>query len=81
MTEEKVKQEVRRANRRETDLVLGSDKSRGYCLEMIGADLWAGQIWARRILRFSCSLPLRFFKFLPVEERQKFVHHVTEKAS
>jgi hypothetical protein len=24
---------------------------------------------------------LRFFNFLPGEERQKFVHHVTEKAS
>ena len=39
MTEEKVKQGVEKSNRRETDLVLGSDQSHGYRLEMIGADL------------------------------------------
>jgi hypothetical protein len=62
-------------------LVLGSDKSRGYCLEMIGADLWAGANLGKENPEVLLQSALRFFKFLPGEERQKFVHHVTEKAS
>ena len=63
MTEEKVRREVTRANRRETDLVLGSDKSRGYCLEMICADLWAGVTLAMRSRRFFFSCPTLFQVF------------------
>ena len=62
-------------------LMLGSDKSRGYCLEMICADFLAGANLDNGnpdILLHSMS---RFFKFLPGEQRQAFVHQITEKAS
>ena len=59
--------------------MLSSDKSRGYWVEMIGGDLWVGANLGKENPTFSCSLP--YDKFLPAEERQKFVHHVTEKVS
>jgi hypothetical protein len=62
-------------------LMLGSDKSRGYCLEMICADFLAGANLDNGnpdILLHSVS---RFFKFLPGEQRQAFVQQITEKAS
>ena len=62
-------------------LMLGTDKSRGYCLEMICADFLAGANLENENPEVLLQSALRFFKFLPGEERQKFVHHVTEKAS
>ena len=62
-------------------LMLGSDKSRGYCLEMICADFLAGATLDNGnpdLLLHSIS---RFFKFLPGEQKQAFVAQVTEKAS
>ncbi len=62
-------------------LMLGTDKSRGYCLEMICADFLAGANLDNGnpdILLHSIS---RFFKFLPGEQRQAFVQQITEKAS
>ncbi len=62
-------------------LMLGTDKSRGYCLEMICADFLAGANLDNgnpEVLLQSIS---RFFKFLPGEQRQAFVEHVIEKAS
>ena len=61
-------------------LMLGSDKSRGYCLEMICADFLAGANLDNGpdLLLHSMS---RFFKFLPGEQRQAFVAHALEKAS
>jgi len=62
-------------------LMLGSDKSRGYCLEMICADFLAGANLDNGnpdVLLHSVS---RFFKFLPGEQRQAFVEQITEKAS
>ncbi len=62
-------------------LMLGSDRSRGYCLEMICADFLAGANLDNGnpdILLYSIS---RFFKFLPGEQRQAFVAQVSEKAS
>jgi hypothetical protein len=62
-------------------LMLGSDKSRGYCLETIWADSLAG---ANRdngdteTLLFSMT---RFFKFLPGDQRQAFLGRLSEKAS
>jgi hypothetical protein len=44
-------------------LMLGTDKSRGYCLSGV-------------LLQSA----LRLFKFLPGEERQTFLLHVTDKA-
>ena len=50
--------------------MLGSDRSRGYCLEMICADFLAGANLDNgdpEMLLFSMT---RFFKFLPEEQRQ-----------
>jgi len=62
-------------------LMLGSDKSRGYCLEMICADFLAGANLENDNPGVLLQSALRFFKFLPGEEKQTFLHHVTEKAS
>src|SRR2546422_5403624 len=54
-------------------LMLGSDKSRGYCLEMICADFLAGANLDHgnpETLLFSMT---RFFKFLPGEQQQAFL--------
>ena len=63
-------------------LMLGTDKSRGYCLEMICADFLAGASLDNEdpplLLLQSMS---RFFKFLPGEQRQAFLDEMTEKAS
>jgi hypothetical protein len=62
-------------------LMLGSDRSRGYCLEMICADFLAGanlDSGDPEMLLFSMT---RFFKFLPEEQRQTFLEGLSEKAS
>ncbi len=62
-------------------LMLGSDRSRGYCLEMICADFLAGANLDHgdpEMLLFSMT---RFFKFLPSEQRQAFLGGLNEKAS
>ena len=62
-------------------LMLGSDRSRGYCLEMICADFLAGANLDNgdpETLLFSMT---RFFKFLPGEQRQKFLSCLDQKAS
>jgi hypothetical protein len=62
-------------------LMLGSDKSRGYCLEMICADFLAGASMdsnSPEILLHSIS---RYYKFLPVRQREAFLSEVTGKAS
>src|SRR6059058_363451 len=62
-------------------LMLGTDKSRGYCLEMICADFLAGASLDNcdpTVLLQSMS---RFFKFLPGEQRQGFLDEVTEQGS
>ena len=61
-------------------LMLGSDKSRGYCLEMICADFLAGvqvEQGNPRILLFSM---LRLFRFLPAVEKQEFLREVSPAA-
>jgi hypothetical protein len=61
-------------------LMLGSDKSRGYCLEMICADFLAGAHLENgnpKILLFSM---LRLFEFLPTAQKQEFLAQVTEAA-
>jgi hypothetical protein len=61
-------------------LMLGSDKSRGYCLEMICADFLAGahiENGDPKILLFSM---LRLFRFLPPPEKQQFLSEVTRAA-
>ena len=61
-------------------LMLGTDKSRGYCLEMICADFLASEPRKRGPTMLLQSMS-RFFKFLPGEQRQAFLHEVTGKAS
>ena len=61
--------------------MLGTDKSRGYCLEMICADFLAGanlEYGNPDVLLYSLS---RFFKFLPGQQRAAFLENLTEKAS
>jgi hypothetical protein len=60
-------------------LMLGSDKSRGYCLEMICADFLAGANLDSGqpdvLLRAISSL----LKFLPGEQKQAFAELVTQQ--
>ncbi len=62
-------------------LMLGSDKSRGYCLEMICADFLAGAnldgINPEILLR-SIS---RYYEFLPTPQQEAFLSEVNRKAS
>ncbi len=62
-------------------LMLGTDKSRGYCLEMICADFLAGANLENGNSRVLLQSVLRFFKFLPSEERKMFLDHFKTKAS
>jgi hypothetical protein len=62
-------------------LMLGSDQSRGYCLEMICADFLAGANLDNgdpATLLYSMT---RFFKFLPGEQQQQFLSCLDQKAS
>jgi len=62
-------------------LMLGTDKSRGYCLEMICADFLAGahlNDGNPEILLNSIS---RYYKFLPGEQQQAFLENLREEAS
>src|SRR5207302_8134809 len=62
-------------------LMLGSDKSRGYCLEMICADFLAGANLDNGSADILLESVVRFFNFLSGEQRQGFVEHVTRKAA
>src|SRR6202790_2674988 len=62
-------------------LMLGTDKSRGYCLEMICADFLAGANLENGNAHILLQSILRFFKFLPGEERRVFLDHFANKAS
>jgi hypothetical protein len=62
-------------------LMLGSDKSRGYCLEMICADFLAGASLDSRqpdVLLHSLS---HFFQFLPREQKQAFVQQLVNEST
>jgi hypothetical protein len=62
-------------------LMLGTDKSRGYCLEMICADFLAGAHLDNvnpEILLNSIS---RYYRFLPGEQQQAFLENLRGKAS
>jgi hypothetical protein len=62
-------------------LMLGSDRSRGYCLEMICADFLAGANLDHGDPEMLLFAMTRFFKFLPEEQQQAFLGDVSEKAS
>jgi hypothetical protein len=62
-------------------LMLGSDRSRGYCLEMICADFLAGANLDHgdpETLLFSMT---RFFRFLPEAQKQDFLKQVGGEAA
>ena len=62
-------------------LMLGTDKSRGYCLEMICADFLAGanlENGNSEILLQSIS---RMFEFLPGQQKRTFMARVNESAA
>ena len=62
-------------------LMLGTDKSRGYCLEMICADFLAGASLENgnpEILLHSIS---RYYKFLPLSQQEAFLSEISRKAS
>ena len=62
-------------------LILGTERSRGYCLEMICADFLAGANLENGNSRVLLQSVVRFFKFLPGEEKKAFLDHFTVKAS
>jgi hypothetical protein len=62
-------------------LMLGSDKSRGYCLEMICADFLAGANLVNSNPDLLLNSISHFFKFLPGEQRQIFVEQISDEAS
>jgi len=62
-------------------LMLGTNKSRGYCLEMICADFLAGASLGNEDPSLLLQSISRFFKCLPGEQREAFLLEVTEKAS
>ena len=62
-------------------MMLGSDRSRGYCLEMICADFLAGANLDNGdpgTLLFSMT---RFFRFLREDQKQVFLENLSETAS
>jgi hypothetical protein len=61
-------------------LMLGTDKSRGYCLEMICADFLAGASLENEDPSLLLQSMSRFFKFLPGEQQEAFLQELTEKA-
>jgi hypothetical protein len=65
----------------ETAALLGSEKSRGYCLETICADFLAGANLDNGDPSVLLQSMSRCFKFLPGEQKQAFVEGITEKVS
>lgn len=62
-------------------LMLGSDRSRGYCLEMICADFLAGANLDNcdpETLVFSIT---RFFRFLSEDQKRRFLESVSHEAA
>jgi hypothetical protein len=61
-------------------LMLGSDKSRGYCLEMICADFLAGANLENGNPKVLLCSMLRLFRFLPNSQKQEFLSEITQAA-
>jgi hypothetical protein len=60
-------------------LMLGSDKSRGYCLEMICADFLAGASMDGNIRRSCCNPSHATTSSCPVLNRRLFCRRLTGK--
>jgi hypothetical protein len=61
--------------------MLGSDKSRGYCLEMICADFLAGASMDGNNPEILLQSLSRYYKFLPGEQQEVFRSEVAQDAS
>ena len=61
-------------------LMLGTDKSRGYCLEMICADFLAGANLDNGDPQILLQSLRQFFKFLPADQKQAFLGHVNGRS-
>jgi hypothetical protein len=62
-------------------LMLGTDKSRGYCLEMICADFLASAHLDNGNPEILLNSISRYYRFLPGEQQQAFLENLREKAS
>ena len=62
-------------------LMLGSDKPRGYCLEIGCADFLAGAHLDNGNPEILLQSITRFFKFLPDEQKPRFLADANQKAS
>jgi hypothetical protein len=62
-------------------LMLGTDKSRGYCLEMICADFLAGAHLDNGDPDILLNSISRYYKLLPGEQQQAFLVNLREMAS
>jgi hypothetical protein len=62
-------------------LMLGTDKSRGYCLEMICADFLAGANLDNSDPQLLLQSIWRFYKFLPSYQKEEFLTQATGKVS
>jgi hypothetical protein len=62
-------------------LMLGTDKSRGYCLEMICADFLAGASLDNNNPEILLRSISRYYKFLPSPQQEAFLSEVNQKAS
>jgi hypothetical protein len=61
--------------------MLGSDKSRGYCLEMICADFLAGANLDGEDPEVLLNSVSHYYRFLPEAQKQEFLADVHRKAS
>ena len=62
-------------------LMLGSNRSRGYCLEMICADFLAGANLDHGDPEMLLNSISRYCKFLPSEHQRAFLAQAHQKAS
>jgi hypothetical protein len=62
-------------------LMLGSDKSRGYCLELICADFVTGANLDSAGPEVLLRAVARVFQFLPTEQKNEFLHHAIGNAA
>ena len=62
-------------------LMLGSDKSRGYCLEMICADFLAGANLDGGDPHALLHSMARFFQILPGEQQKAFAQEVAAEVA
>ena len=61
--------------------MLGSDKSRGYCLEMICADFLAGANLDAENPEILMTSVARYYGFLPKPQKDAFLADIQERAS